>query len=152
MTSPPPLGKPKRGFRKFLSDTYHAVSRSPSPSRSHQPREISDSATNLSPPARANTIAAAVQHSQPGSSSISDTSVSAAQLAGASKEHGASSLLDRVNLKVDQIGLKPALQVLHRTAIAFLPLQPATEALMSCLGVLEARFPICAQLSGPNIW
>ncbi|KAB5591751.1 hypothetical protein CTheo_4820 [Ceratobasidium theobromae] len=131
MASTPPSRKSKRGFRKFLSDSYHNFVRSPSPSPSHH--EISGSGTFLSPPAATSTTAAPVKHPQPVSSSISSLPVSAAQPASPSMSHDTSSLLDRIDQKIDQVGLKPALQALQKGAIVFPPLRPAIEALISCL-------------------
>ncbi|KAB5591736.1 hypothetical protein CTheo_4805 [Ceratobasidium theobromae] len=110
MASTPPPGKSKSGFLKHLS--------------------------NLIRPA-----AAAVQHSHPISSSISNISVSKAHPADRSTQRGASSMLDRIDRidqKIDQFRLKPALQALHKSAIVFPPLQSTINDLISCLGVLEA--------------
>ncbi|KAB5588039.1 hypothetical protein CTheo_8518 [Ceratobasidium theobromae] len=112
MASAPPPGKSKRGFRKFLSDTYHTVVRSPSPSQLQHSQEISGFAVPSSLPTGTNAITAAV-HAQ----------------------H--SSLRDRIDQKIVQVGLKPALQALHKSAIVFPPLQSAIGALISCLGGLE---------------
>ncbi|KAB5591859.1 hypothetical protein CTheo_4688 [Ceratobasidium theobromae] len=93
------------------------------------------------------TIASEVQHSHPISSSISNISVSTAHPVDPSTQHGTSRLLDCIDQKIDQVGLKPTLQVLHKTAIVFPPLQSAINDLISCLSVLEASFPIYAKLS-----
>ncbi|KAB5590055.1 hypothetical protein CTheo_6495 [Ceratobasidium theobromae] len=130
MTSTHPPGKSKRSFLKLLSNIVRPVS----PSQPRHSQEISASTAFLSPPAEINTIAAAVQRSHLTSPSISSISALTAQPADPSVEHGDSSLLDHIDRKIDQVGLKPALQALHRSAIVFPPLQSAIETLISCLG------------------
>ncbi|KAB5591737.1 hypothetical protein CTheo_4806 [Ceratobasidium theobromae] len=127
MASPPPSGKSKRGFCKFLD-----IFRSPSPSRSQQSQRVSGSAVSLSPPA-GSTIATAVQRSYLISSSISNTSILKAHPADPSTQHGTSGLLDRIDQNIGPVGLKPALQALQKGASVFPPLKPAIEALISCL-------------------
>ncbi|KAB5591865.1 hypothetical protein CTheo_4694 [Ceratobasidium theobromae] len=123
MASTPP-GKSKRGFRKFLND----ILRPAPPSRPRHSQQISDSAASPSPPAGTNTIAPAVQHSRPISSSISKIPVSTSQPVDSNTEHGTSSLLDHIDQKIDQAGLKPALRALHKSAVVFPSLQSAIEA------------------------
>ncbi|KAB5588960.1 hypothetical protein CTheo_7594 [Ceratobasidium theobromae] len=127
MASTPPPGKSKPGFFKRLSKAIRPAS----PSRPRSSQEISAPTASLSPPAETSTIAAAVQRSHPVSSSISNTAILNPQ--PASTQHGASSLPDYTELKIDQPGLKPALLALQKGASIFPPLKPAIDALISCL-------------------
>ncbi|KAB5588451.1 hypothetical protein CTheo_8109 [Ceratobasidium theobromae] len=135
MASPPPSGKSKKGFCKFLSETYHTIVRSPSPSRPRHSPEISGFAASPSPPSGTSTIAPTVQHPRPASMSVSKIPVSTSQPA----EHGTSSLLDHIDQKIDQVGLKPALRALHKSAVVFPPLQSAIGALISCLSAFSKK-------------
>ncbi|KAB5588959.1 HAT family dimerization protein [Ceratobasidium theobromae] len=129
MASTPPPGKSKPGFFKRLSKAIQQAS----PSRPQISQEISASTVSLSPPAETSAIAAAMQRSHPISSSISNIPVLTAQPTDPSTQHGASSLPDHTELKIDQPGLKPALQALQKAASVFPPLKPAIDALISCL-------------------
>ncbi|KAB5591864.1 Vegetative incompatibility protein HET-E-1 [Ceratobasidium theobromae] len=132
MASPPPSGKPRKGFRKLLSETYHSIVRSPSPSGLQHSREASGS---VAPPDGTNIVPVVgppLGHSPSALLLISNPQPNS------SAGHGISNPLDPVGRKIDKVGLKPALRGLHKTAIAFPPLQSAIGALIPCLDILEA--------------
>lgn len=146
MATPPPSGKSRKGFRKFLSETYHSVVRSPSPSRSglQHSRETSSSVTHSSPSEEINRVSTVEPPLEPSHSIPSPISNSPLN---SSAGHGTLSLFDRIGRKIDTVGLKPALRALHKTAIVFPPLQSAIGALIPCLDLLEASFSRICNLS-----
>ncbi|KAB5592070.1 hypothetical protein CTheo_4522 [Ceratobasidium theobromae] len=152
MASSPSPKKSKKGFRKFLSETYHSVVRTPA--SQHPPNVPGSSAGHLSSSwTSAGPSSSVIKSTESGlgpalqrplsvASPKVDTDATSRSVGGLPATnkstdlgtgYSSPSLFDRISRKIDKAGLKFALQGLYKSVASFPPLQSAIGALISCL-------------------